>query len=213
MRKKALLEQIDALIKKNDELYKDNVCLANELEKKKEIIKELQKKADSPAETVTCFPAMAPDQLAVSETESESEKQQLIPDIIMTEENGDPVLPLQDETAYISDNGEDETVAEPEPQTGISETFANLPQSDVDLGSRAIGEVVVRCASLCNDFTASGGQNAKDLVNLALGRTEVFKSDILSLVSDGGDDRLTAEKIGQLKNSVFDYFDLLKEQM
>ena len=35
MRKKVLLQQIEMLIKKNDELYKDNVCLAEELEKKK----------------------------------------------------------------------------------------------------------------------------------------------------------------------------------
>ena len=211
MRKKALLEQIDALIKKNDELYKDNVCLARELEKKKEIIKELQNFANKSEESVTEFPVMTPDTLAVLETAGEPEKQETAPDGKTAEANAESVLP-QSETEDTSDNTEAITDIEEEPLTVIPETVTDLSGNDIDLGSKAIGEVVVRCASLCNDFTASGGQNAKDLVNLALGRTEVFKSDILSLVSESGEG-LTDETVEQLKKSVFDYFDLLREQM
>ena len=48
MRKKVLLQQIEMLIKKNDELYKDNVCLAEELEKKKALINELEQRLEEP---------------------------------------------------------------------------------------------------------------------------------------------------------------------
>ncbi len=84
---------------------------------------------------------------------------------------------------------------------------------EIDAGSRVIGEVVVRCALLCNEFTERGGGNAKDLVNLALGRTEVFKSEVLSAVTDGGDNISLQEKLDQLKNSVFEYFELLRSQI
>ena len=62
MRKKVLLQQIEMLIKKNDELYKDSVCLAEELEKKKALINDLEQRLEEPDEQVQRFAVLEPEQ-------------------------------------------------------------------------------------------------------------------------------------------------------
>ena len=223
MRKKVLLQQIEMLIKKNDELYKDNVCLAEELEKKKARINELEQRLEEPGDKVQRFAVLEPEQLASmvlqeentgsGEQEVETEPEvsavsviEMKPDIDEPEQNGpgdEKTETVPADTVPCSDDSKE------------SEPYAAAAGSvkEIDAGSRVIGEVVVRCASLCNEFTEHGGSNAKDLVNLALGRTEVFKSEVLSVVTDGGDNISLQEKLDQLKNSVFEYFELLKSQI
>ncbi len=74
-------------------------------------------------------------------------------------------------------------------------------------GAKIIGKIVLSSAEYCNKLTGVGaGPNAKELVNLILGRTEVAKSEILRLTTldiEPGD-RLTAME--RELNEAEDYF-------
>ena len=223
MRKKVLLQQIEVLMKKNDELYKDNVCLAEELEKKKALINELEQRLEEPDEQVQRFAVLEPEQLAAMVLQDEKAENGRRDGETATDVSAVPVIEMKADIDESEQNepGVDKTGDEPVDTAPCSDEYeesdlhaaAAGTVKEIDAGSRVIGEVVVRCASLCNEFTERGGGNAKDLVNLALGRTEVFKSEVLSEVTDGGNDISLQEKLDQLKNSVFEYFELLRSQI
>lgn len=223
MRKKVLLQQIEMLIKKNDELYKDNVCLAEELEKKKALINELEQRLEEPDEQAQRFAVLEPEQLAAMVLQDEKAENGRRDGETATDVSAVPVIEMKADIDEPEQNepGVDKTGDEPVDTASCSDEYeesdlhaaAAGSVKEIDASSRVIGEVVVRCASLCNEFTERGGGNAKDLVNLALGRTEVFKSEVLSAVTDGGDNISLQEKLDQLKNSVFEYFELLRSQI
>ena len=83
-----------------------------------------------------------------------------------------------------------------------------MPLSDaVSDGAKIIGKIVLSSAEYCNKLTGVGADpNAKELVNLILGRTEVAKSEILRLTTLDIDpkDRLTAME--RELNEAEDYF-------
>lgn len=97
--------------------------------------------------------------------------------------------------------------------TKVTQTEPVEVGSDIEIASVDIGEVVLKCAEVCNIFTEHGGPNAKDLVNLALGRTEVFKSDMLAILSANDNILEVRSEINELKAAVFEYFELLKSQL
>ena len=83
-----------------------------------------------------------------------------------------------------------------------------MPLSDaISDGAKVIGKIVLSSAEYCNKLTGVGADsNAKELVNLILGRTEVAKSEILRLTTldlNPGD-RLAAMEREQ--NEAEDYF-------
>ena len=223
MRKKVLLKQIEMLIKKNDELYTDDVCLAEEREKKKALINELERRLEEPDEHAQRFAVLEPEQLAAMVLQDEKAENGRRDGETATDVSAVPVIEMKADIDEPEENepGVDKTGDEPVDTAPCSDEYeesdlhaaAAGSVKEIDAGSRVIGEVVVRCASLCNEFTERGGGNAKDLVNLALGRTEVFKSEVLSAVTDGGDTISLQAKLHQLKNSVFEYFELLRSQI
>ncbi len=85
--------------------------------------------------------------------------------------------------------------------------------SDVQLGASFIGKTVMEVTMLCNELTSKNTHNSKELVNLALGRTEVLKAEILKIVALD----LTIEEKRALmqkeQESAYDYFDSLKAQI
>lgn len=89
-----------------------------------------------------------------------------------------------------------------------------LANNKLDSASSAIGRVVLKCTEACNNFVSACNVNSKDLVNLALGRTEVFKSEVLSLATadDISIDMFNAE-LCLKETSVLEYFDLLLKQI
>lgn len=54
---------------------------------------------------------------------------------------------------------------------------------DVEYGSAVIGKIVVEAAKNCNILSLRHNEQAKELINLILGKTEVAKSEILKIVS------------------------------
>ena len=89
-----------------------------------------------------------------------------------------------------------------------------LANNKLDSASSAIGRVVLKCTEACNTFVSAGDINSKDLINLALGRTEVFKSEVLSLATSDNIsiDTFNAE-LCLKETSVIEYFELLLKQI
>ncbi len=77
----------------------------------------------------------------------------------------------------------------------------------ISQGSKIIGKIVLSSAKYCNELTSLGASaNAKELVNLILGRTEVAKGEILRLsaLDINPNERLLAME--RELNSAEDYF-------
>ena len=78
---------------------------------------------------------------------------------------------------------------------------------DVDYGAAVIGKTVIEATKCCNSVTESGNPElSKELVNLILGRTEVAKSEILSIVSSEESLDTKKQKIDSQYENAVDYF-------
>lgn len=85
---------------------------------------------------------------------------------------------------------------------------------EVDYGATVIGKTVVEAAKHCNSITALGGPElAKELVNLILGKTEVTKSEILSIVSSDDSLETKKQKIDEQYENAADYFESVTAQL
>ena len=87
-----------------------------------------------------------------------------------------------------------------------------LNESALKLSSSTIGRVVLKCAEICNVFVSENNINSKDLINLALGKTEVFKAEVLELLSQDISDEILTEELKTKENEIFEYFELLLRQ-
>lgn len=85
---------------------------------------------------------------------------------------------------------------------------------EVDYGAAIIGKTVVEAAKSSNAVTAKGNPElAKELVNLILGRTEVAKSEILSIVSSKESFDTKKQKIDEQYENAVDYFNSVTAQL
>lgn len=84
---------------------------------------------------------------------------------------------------------------------------------DVDYASDVIGELVLEAASGSNKLTANGDNSNRELVNLILGKTEVAKAEILSVVSEDTDFESKKQKIEVIKAETLDYFKSILAQL
>lgn len=82
---------------------------------------------------------------------------------------------------------------------------------EIEYGASAIGKIVVEAAKYCSRLAARGEQ-AKELINLVLGRTEVAKAEILKIVSstDGLEEK--KKKADACAYDAFDYFESIMAQ-
>ena len=78
---------------------------------------------------------------------------------------------------------------------------------EVDYGASAIGKTVAEATKCRNSVTEGGNPDlSKELVNLILGRTEVAKSEILSIVSSEESLDTKKQKIDSQYENAVDYF-------
>ena len=84
--------------------------------------------------------------------------------------------------------------------------------NDMQYAASAIGKVVVEVTKICDRLKGSNDPNKKELINLALGRSEVFKSQILYIVQSDAESELKQKMIEQEKEDAFDYFDSIIAQ-
>ena len=98
-----------------------------------------------------------------------------------------------------------QTVAEPEKKTV---SFGEIELSDgVNDGAKIIGKIVLSSAEYCNKLTDVGAsENAKELVNLILGRTEVAKGEVLRLSNLDIDPKERYLAMERELNEAEDYF-------
>lgn len=82
---------------------------------------------------------------------------------------------------------------------------ANI-NDETKYGASAIGKIVVSATKNCNLLANENFANAKELVNLILGRTEVAKAEILKIVSLESDFESKKALIDNEITSAEDYF-------
>ena len=194
MNKKNILIEIENLAQKNNALFDENKELKTEKEELLSKISLLQKEIDD----LTVI--IAEKETYISELESQKCKDSLSESVEITI---DDALNIETPVEIVIND----TVIKNEEK--ISTDYG----SGVDLASTAIGSVVLKCSELCAQFAEIGGPNAKDLINLALGRTEVFKSEALSVIEAFDDISEMSAELNKRMENTFDYFDLLKKQI
>ncbi len=106
-------------------------------------------------------------------------------------------------------------VNEPDCLEEKMEESKNYQLSDeMQYASQVIGKTVMEVTMLCNEFTQNSQDlTRKELVNLALGRTEVLKSEILKILSLEVSFEEKKNLIEKEQREIFDYFDSLKAQI
>lgn len=85
--------------------------------------------------------------------------------------------------------------------------------SETEYAAKIIGEAVVEVTKVCNKITATGGENAKELVNLALGRNEVLKAEILKILGCEASFEDKQNLILTEMREAYDYFNSILAQM
>ena len=91
---------------------------------------------------------------------------------------------------------------------------ANVQISEIEkYGSGVIGKVVVEATKIIGELSGKTSPNAKDVLTLALGRTEVLKSEVLAIVRDEEmDDEQKKERINQSREQAMEYLASLAAQ-
>ena len=84
---------------------------------------------------------------------------------------------------------------------------------EVEYASEVIGRLVVESASGSNALTAGGNTEHRELVNLLLGKTEVAKAEILSIVSSDAELEEKKSKIDEVAAQASDYFGSILGQL
>ena len=155
---------------------------------------------------------------------------------LLTAEKDSENTPNENITEPASDAEEGETVAAPAEEaiefeelptedTVVEEKEADAPKkldlsafdkltvsAEMEYASEMIGKTVVKCASVCNDFAKLGGVRARELINLSLGKTEVFKADCLTIASSDAPLETKKQYIDRIYRDTDLYFDSLRKQ-
>lgn len=138
----------------------------------------------------------------------------------LKKKNSDLNIQLEELRRRICDLEEEQVPEERIEKTAEPEVFEEkkaLPQSEepkeptlsvgIELGAKIIGKIVLSSAEYCNRLTEIGAAaNAKELVNLILGRTEVAKGEILRLSQSELDGEEMLAAMEREYNEAEDYF-------
>ena len=200
MRKKQLVKQMEMLVAKNNELYNDNYKLVAEIAELKKEIESLKNQISSSANIIT--------------VDNENSEPSVSVKSIAEIESATPALEsshTDEEIINTSTNAEDAINVEiSAPEIDLTSVCEG---ESANFATELIGKVVMHSATVCNTFAESGGQNAKDLINLAIGMTEVFKADALSIVTEKISDEDKNSKLLEKYTAATEYFDLLLTQI
>ncbi len=111
-----------------------------------------------------------------------------------------------------------ETKTEPtvtEPMRRLEEkviTNATL-KPDMEYGAKIIGNIVMAAAEHSNKLTLGGDDSKKELVNLILGKTEIAKAEILSVIETTDSFDVKCTKIDQIAAITKEYFESVAAQI
>ena len=109
-----------------------------------------------------------------------------------------------------------------ESQSAVTEPMRRLEEKvitnsmlkpDMEYGAKVIGQIVVSAAEYSNKLTIGGDDSKKELVNLILGKTEMAKAEILSVIqADDGFD-VKCAKMDQIALVSREYFESVLAQI
>ena len=87
--------------------------------------------------------------------------------------------------------------------------------SEMSYAATVIGQAVIKVTKLCNELVKTDEQNEmrKELVNLALGRTEILKSEIHKILQSEIPFDEKKELIEKERDDAYDYFDSIIAQI
>ena len=84
---------------------------------------------------------------------------------------------------------------------------------DMEYGAKVIGQIVVSAAEYSNKLTVGGDDSKKELVNLILGKTEMAKAEILSVVETSDSFDVKCSKMDQIAAVSKEYFESVLAQI
>ena len=208
MRKNRLIEEMNKVIEKNNSLYSKCHELQTLLDERNNQIAEL---TASIAE-INAVNDLLKAELQLKSAALDEIRSDTATIVSKIEDTADTVaydvVDDSEVTTYTSQQQDALPIIEP-----VMASTALIAEEKIKAASKAIGRVVLQCAELCNSFAAIGNVNSKDLINLALGRTEVFKSEVLQLATEGNSSEGIASELEDKENAVLEYFELLKSQI
>ena len=106
--------------------------------------------------------------------------------------------------------GGDETPVEDLEEKMLARVELDEP---VEYASKMIGKIVIEAAKHCNYITQINTKEAKELVNLILGRTEVAKAEILDIIEKENDMDAIKKLAEKEKRETEDYFNSVRAQI
>ena len=193
MRKIKLIKEIDTVIAKNNELYSKCKELENLVNKKDTLIDSLK--------------------LQLEEVKAENE---ILRSDYFKPKQSTVVEDIDDGTVIVNNYDDENETEDVYSQSTMFNEKADfkplLNESVLKISSSAIGRVVLKSAELCNKFANDNNINSKDLINLALGRTEVFKSEVLELTTQDISEELLTAELNLKETEIIEYFELLLKQ-
>ncbi len=125
------------------------------------------------------------------------------------EEYKSKVKQLESELKWRPVIKEETTITE---ETEIMEKREVKLSDEMEYASAVIGAVVVEATKLCNKLTEGQDVTRKELINLALGRTEVLKAEMLKILSRDIPFEEKKQLIENEKRDAYDYFDSIIAQ-
>ncbi|MBQ8740877.1 MAG: hypothetical protein IJY79_04940 [Clostridia bacterium] len=84
---------------------------------------------------------------------------------------------------------------------------------DMEYGAKVIGKIVVSAAEYSNKLTIGGDDSHKELVNLILGKTEMAKAEILSVIGTDDSFDVKCAKMDQIAAVSKEYFESVLAQI
>ncbi len=108
-----------------------------------------------------------------------------------------------------------EQLQQPPKQPPVTEPMRKLEEKillnatlkpDVEYGAKVIGKLVISAAEYSNRLSIGGDETRKELINLILGKTEMTKAEILSVVEDADSLEAKYAKMDQIAASTDEYF-------
>ncbi len=111
---------------------------------------------------------------------------------------------------------------EVETETTVTEPMRRLEEKvisnailkpDMEYGAKVIGQIVVSAAEYSNKLTVGGDDSKKELVNLILGKTEMAKAEILSVVQTNDSFDIKCAKMDQIAAVSKEYFESVLAQI
>lgn len=116
------------------------------------------------------------------------------------------------------DKANEQSVPEPavtEPMRRLEEKViaAATLKPDMEYGATVIGKIVVSAAEYSNKLTFGGDDSKKELVNLILGKTEMAKAEILSVIQTEESFDVKCAKMDQIAVVTKEYFESVLAQI